>query len=51
MIKAKYEKYEDRLKAHFFGVLTEEYRKVRVSCNVNIENMEFKYLKKERRWF
>ena len=29
-IEAKYEKYEDKLKAHVFDVLPEKYKKVRV---------------------
>ena len=45
-IKSKYEKYEDGLKARIFDILHEEYKPVRLSCNVNIENMEFKYSKK-----
>ena len=50
-IKAKYEKDEDELKAHVFYVLAEEYKQVRVSCNVNIAKMEFKDLNKEISWF
>ena len=50
-IKAKYKKYEDRLKAHAFDVLPEQYKPVRVSCNVNISNMKFEYVKKEIRCF
>ena len=38
----KYEKEKDGLKTHIFDVLPEEYKPVRVSCNVNIANMEFK---------
>ena len=50
-IKAKYEKYEDERKAHVFDVLPEEYKKVRVSCNVNFSNVQFKDMKKEIFWF
>ena len=46
-IKSKCEKYNYELKAHVFDVLTEEYKPVRVSCNVNISNMSFKDLKKD----
>ena len=46
-IKEKYGNDEDELKAHVFDVVPEEYKQVRVSCNVNISNMEFKDLKKE----
>ena len=35
-IKANDEKDEDKLKAHAFDVLTEEYKQVRLSCKVNI---------------
>ena len=50
-IKVKHEKYEDKMKAHVFDVLPEEYNPVRLSCNVNITNIEFKDLIKEIRWF
>ena len=50
-INENYEKYEDELKAHVFDVLTKEYTQVRVSCNINIENMDFKDTKKEIRSF
>ena len=50
-IKVKYEKEKDKLKAHVLYVSPEEYKPVRVSCNVNNENTEFKDLKKEIRWF
>ena len=39
------------MKEHVFDVLTEDYKPVRVSCNFNISNMEFKYLKKDICWF
>ena len=42
-IKAKYEKNEEKLKSHVFDVLPEEYKTVRVSCNVNIAKNEFIY--------
>ena len=45
-IKEKYEKYEDKPKAYIFNVLLEEYKQVRVPCNVNIVEMKFKDLKK-----
>ena len=35
-IKSKREKDEDELKTHVFDILPEEYKPVRVSCNVNI---------------
>ena len=35
-IKEEYENYEGKLKADVFDVLPEEYRQVRLSCNVNI---------------
>ena len=35
-IKAKYEKDEDDMKAHFFYVLPEEYKPARFSCNINM---------------
>ena len=50
-IKVKYEKDKDGLKAHVSDVLPEEYKPVRVSCNVNISKVEFKDLKKEMHWF
>ena len=50
-IKAKYEKYEDKLKAHVFNVLPEEYNPFRVSWDVSIGKMGFKELKKEIHWF
>ena len=50
-IKAKYEKYEDDLKAHVFDVLPEYYKPVRVSCNINISKMASKDLKKYICWF
>ena len=39
------------MKAQVFDVLPEEYKPVRVSCNVKIPKMACKYLKKEIRWF
>ena len=42
---------KEKLKSHVFDVLPEEYKPVRVSYNVKISNMEFKYLKKEICWF
>ena len=45
-IKEKYEKDEDKLKAHVFDLLPEEYKQVRVSCKVNISKMQFKDLNK-----
>ena len=45
-IKAKYKKDEDELKPYVFDVLPEDYKPMRVSCNVNISNMAFKDLKK-----
>ena len=50
-IKSKYEKDSDELKTHVFDVIPEKYKPVRVSCNVNIEKMEFKDSRKEVRWF
>ena len=50
-IKAKYEKDDDEIKAHIINVLPEEYNQVRVSCRINMSKMQFKYLKKEIRWF
>ena len=35
-IKARYEKYEDELKAYISDVLSEEYKPFRVSCNINM---------------
>ena len=35
-IKSKYNKYEDKIEARVFDVTSEEYKPVRVSCNVNI---------------
>ena len=35
-IKGKKEKYEYEIKAHVFDVPTEEYKILRVSCNVNM---------------
>ena len=35
-IKARYDKYEDELKAYISDVLSEEYKPFRVSCNINI---------------
>ena len=35
-IKAKYEKYEYEIKEHVFDILSENYKQVRVSYNVNI---------------
>ena len=46
-IKEKYEKDEYELNAYVFDVLPEEYNQVRVSCNVKIDNIHFKELKKE----
>ena len=37
--KENYDKDKNKLKAHVFDVLTEEYKPLRVSCNVNIEKM------------
>ena len=39
------------MKARVFDVLTESYKPVRVSCNVNILNMACKDIKKEIFWF
>ena len=36
------------MKTHVFDILPEEYKPVRVYCNVNISKMAFKYLKKEK---
>ena len=36
---------------HLFDVLPEEYKPVRVSCNLNISNMDYKDIKKEIHWF
>ena len=44
--KAKNIKHEDEMKAHVFYILSEEYKPVRVSWNVNISKMEHKCLKK-----
>ena len=45
-IKVKDEKYGDYMKAQNFDLLAEEYKPVRVSCNVNILKMAYKYPKK-----
>ena len=50
-IKANYYKYEDELKAHVFDVLNEDYKPVRVSCNVSISNISFKDLNTDINWF
>ena len=50
-MKSNCEKDEDKLKTHVFDVLPEKYNPVKVSCNINIENMVFKLLKKEIQWF
>ena len=50
-IKANYEKDEDELKENVFYILPEEYKQGRVSCNINMYKMKFKYMKKEIRWF
>ena len=41
-------KMKTNLKDMSSNVVPEEYKQVRVSCNVNIANMEFKDLKKEK---
>ena len=38
------------MKAHVSDVLPEEYKPMRVSCNVNIQKIEYKDLKKEICW-
>ena len=35
-VKEKHEKDKDEMKAHAFDVLSEDYKTLRVSCNVNI---------------
>ena len=45
-IKAKYEKDEYEMKTQIFYVLHEEYKHMRVSCNVKISKMAYKVLKK-----
>ena len=48
-IKAKYDKDEYEMKALVFDVLPEEYKPVRLSCNVKISDTAYKDLKKEIR--
>ena len=50
-IKANYDKDEDEIKAHIFEILSEDYKPVRLSCNVDISKMVFNDLKKEISWF
>ena len=45
-IKAKNKKYGEYMKAHAFDLLTEYYKSVRVSCNINISKMAYKHPKK-----
>ena len=45
--KEKYEKYEDEMKEHVFDVLSEEYKPVRLSCNVKISNMHTRTSRKK----
>ena len=41
-IKGKYEKDGDYMKSHVFNFLTEVYKPVRISWNVNISKMAYK---------
>ena len=50
-IKQRYEKYIDEMNAHVFNFIPENYKPLRVSCNVNMLKIEYKYPKKEIRWF
>ena len=49
--EGKYEKDEDEMKSYVFDILSEEYKLVRVLCDVNISKMEYKDIKKEICWF
>ena len=45
-IKKKYEREKDNIKIHVFDGLTEEYKPLNVSCNINISNIAYKDIKK-----